>query len=98
MAADVRPESMKTQLTLMAEADQRDLLPSIDVPTLLLWGEHDARSPLGVARQFEQAIPDTTLVVIPGAGHVSNLEQPERFNEALLEFCRAHSVMFRDAT
>ena len=74
----------------MAEADQRDLLSRIAVPTLLIWGELDARSPLSVARQFEQAIPDTELVVIPGAGHVSNLEQPERFNQAVREFCRAH--------
>jgi pimeloyl-ACP methyl ester carboxylesterase len=90
MAADVRPESMKTQLSVMAEADQRDLLPRIAVPTLLIWGELDARSPLSVARQFDQAIPDAKLVVIPGAGHLSNLEQPERFNEAVREFCRAH--------
>ena len=74
----------------MAEADQRDLLPRIAVPTLLIWGELDARSPLSVARQFEQAIPDTKLVVIPGAGHVSNLEQPEQFNDAVREFCRSH--------
>jgi pimeloyl-ACP methyl ester carboxylesterase len=91
MAADVRPESMKTQLSVMAEADQRDLLPGIAVPTLLIWGEQDARSPLSVARQFEQAIPDTKLVMIPDAGHVSNLEQPERFNQAVRDFCRANS-------
>ena len=90
MAADVRPESLRTALRLMAEADQRDLLPRIAVPTLLIWGELDARSPLNVARQFEQAIPDTTLVVIPGAGHVSNVEQPEPFNDAVREFCRAY--------
>ena len=91
MAADVRPESMRAALGLMAEVDQRDLLPRIAVPTLLIWGELDARSPLSVARQFEQAIPDTKLVVIPGAGHVSNLEQPEPFNAAVREFCRARS-------
>ena len=91
MAADVRPESMRTALLVMAEADQRDLLPRIAVPTLLIWGELDARSPLTVARQFEEAIPDAKLVVIPGAGHVSNLEQPELFNDAVREFCRAHS-------
>jgi pimeloyl-ACP methyl ester carboxylesterase len=90
MAADVRPESMKTALLVMAEADQRDLLPRIAVPTLLIWGELDARSPLSVARQFEDAVPDTTLVVFPRTGHVSNLEQPERFNDAVREFCRAH--------
>ncbi len=90
MAADVRPESMKTALLVMAEADQRDLLPRVAVPTLLIWGELDARSPLSVARQFEQAIPDTKLAVIPGAGHVSNLERPALVNDAIREFCRAH--------
>jgi pimeloyl-ACP methyl ester carboxylesterase len=94
MAADVRPESMRTALLVMAEADQRDLLPHIAVPTLLIWGELDARSPLHVARQFEDAIPSAKLVVIPGAGHVSNLEQPELFNDAVRKFCRAHSPRF----
>ncbi len=75
----------------MAETDQRDLLPLIAAPTLLIWGELDVRSPLSVAREFEHAIPDTKLVVIPEAGHVSNLEQPEQFNEAVREFCRAQS-------
>jgi len=91
IAADVRPESVRTQLFVMAEADQRDLFPRISVPTLLIWGELDARSPLSVARQFEEAIPDTTLVVIPGCGHLSNLERPKQVNEAVREFCRAHS-------
>ena len=91
IAAAVRPKSLSTQLHVMAEADQRDLLPDIAVPTLLIWGERDARSPLSVARQFEQAIADTTLVVIPECGHVSNLEQPELFNAAVREFCRAHA-------
>lgn len=91
IAADVRPESLQVQLELMAEADQRDLLPRITVPTLLVWGEQDVRSPLGVARAFEEAIPDARLVVIPNSGHVSNLEQPERFNQAVREFCRAYS-------
>lgn len=86
MAADVRPESMRTALTVMAEADQRDLLSSIAVPTLLIWGELDVRSPLSVATQFMEAIPNAKLVVIPGAGHVSNLEQPDLFNAAIREF------------
>jgi pimeloyl-ACP methyl ester carboxylesterase len=90
MAAGVRPGSLRTLLFMMAEADQRDLLPRIAVPSLLIWGEQDARSPLSVARQFLQAIPDATLVVIPDAGHVSNLEQPGPFNDAVREFCRAH--------
>jgi hypothetical protein len=41
-----------------------------------------------VAREFEQAIPNTTLVVIPGAGQISNLEQPEPFRQAALVVAR----------
>jgi pimeloyl-ACP methyl ester carboxylesterase len=92
IAGDVRRESLRTQLYVMAEADQRDLLPCITVPTLLLWGELDARSSLSVANQFRRTIPDTTHVVIPGAGHACQLERPEQFNRAVREFCRAHST------
>lgn len=91
IAADVRRESLRTQLAVMAETDQRDLLPLIAVPTLLIWGELDARSPLTIARRFEEAIPDTELVVLAGCGHTSNLERSEEFNEAVRSFCRAHS-------
>ena len=86
IAADVRPASLERELTLMAETDQRALLPQIQVPALLLWGELDLRSPLTVAAQFEQAIPNAELVVIPGAGHVSNLDAPGLFNAAIREF------------
>ena len=96
MAAAVRPESMRTALHVMAATDQRELLPHIAVPTLLIWGELDARSPLTVAHQFEHAIPGAQLVVIAGAGHVSNLEQPGRFNDAVREFCRAPRRMNPD--
>ena len=91
VAAAVRPRNLEIQLLVMAEADQRDLLPRIAVPTLLVWGELDARSPLEVMRQFEDAIPDSESVVIADCGHVSNLERPHEFNVAVRAFCRAHS-------
>jgi pimeloyl-ACP methyl ester carboxylesterase len=90
IAADVRPATLGRELAIMAETDLSDLLPHVAVPTLLLWGASDARSPLTVAAQFETAIPDTELVVIEGAGHMSNLERPEQVNAAVREFCRAH--------
>ncbi len=90
VAGDVRPDTLRIQLSLMAEADERDLLPHIAAPTLLIWGEEDARSPLTIARRFEREIPDAGLVVLPGAGHVSHLERPDAFNHAVREFCRAH--------
>jgi pimeloyl-ACP methyl ester carboxylesterase len=88
VAADVRPESVRVALGAIAEADLRDVLPRIAVPTLLVWGELDARSPLSVAREFARAIPHAELVVIPGAGHMSNLERPDEFNAAVRDFCR----------
>ncbi|MCX3289993.1 alpha/beta hydrolase [Streptomyces sp. NEAU-H22] len=92
MSADTRAQSMRTELTVMAEADLRDLLPRIEVATLLLWGELDARSPVDpVAHQFLETIPGATLVVLPGVGHLSNIEAPEPFNRTVREFCRAHS-------
>ena len=95
VAAAVRPDSLKTQLLVMAEADLSDVLSTVAVPTLLLWGELDGRSPLGVARQFEEAIPHAELVVIPDCGHVSNLEQPAQFNEAVRRFCRDQAARGR---
>jgi pimeloyl-ACP methyl ester carboxylesterase len=86
IGAAVRPASMRTQLSAMAGADLRDVLPQVSVPTLLIWGELDARAPMTVAHQLDQAIPDTQLVVFPDCGHVSNLEQPARFNQAVREF------------
>ena len=90
MSLAARPASLAGQLSVMAEADERDLLPRIAVPTLLIWGDADTRSPLSVARQFESAIPGAELVVIAGVGHVSNLERPGPFNDALRRFCRGH--------
>ena len=92
MTGAARDASLWAQLSLMAQTDQRDLLPRIAVPTLLIWGDADARSPLTVARQFEAAIPDAELVIVPGAGHMSNLDRPGPFNDAIRRFCRAHTV------
>ncbi len=89
--AETRPDSLRQEIVAMAATDQRDLLPRVAVPTLLVWGAEDARSPVAtVARQFEEAIPGAELVVIPGAGHMANLEQPAEFNGAVRAFCRAH--------
>jgi pimeloyl-ACP methyl ester carboxylesterase len=55
-----------------------------------VWGDSDVRSPLNVARQFQETIPDTHLVVIDGAGHLSHLERPDQVNHAMRQFCRAN--------
>jgi pimeloyl-ACP methyl ester carboxylesterase len=92
VAAGVRRRSMLTALTAMAQADLTDVLPSIQVPTLLIWGALDARSPLSVAHDFERRIPGATLAVIPDCGHVSNLEAPGTFNDLVRGFLRQHAA------
>ncbi|WP_460706432.1 alpha/beta fold hydrolase [Myceligenerans halotolerans] len=88
MTADVRRRSVLTALTAMAKADLREVLPTIAVPTQLIWGELDARSPLAVAREFERQIPAATLDLIPACGHVSNLQAPQPFNKIVRSFLR----------
>ncbi|HEU4529045.1 MAG TPA: alpha/beta hydrolase [Actinomycetota bacterium] len=83
------PTGLRAMARCFADADLRDVLPRIDVPTLLLYGEDDVRAPLDVAQALHAAIPRSRLVVLPGVGHVSCLEAPERFNAELLTFLRS---------
>jgi pimeloyl-ACP methyl ester carboxylesterase len=85
--SEFHPIGFRLMATALARADTRDLLPTIQVPTLLVWGDADTRSPIAIAGQLRDAIPDARLVVIPGAGHVSNLEAPDRFDAAVRGFC-----------
>jgi pimeloyl-ACP methyl ester carboxylesterase len=73
----------------LAEADLRDVLQHIDVPTLLLYGDADRRSPLGVAEDLHARITASSLVVMPGVGHLVNLEAPETFNAEVRGFLRS---------
>lgn len=73
----------------MAMADRPDstpLLPRIACPTLVIVGDEDQPTPPAEARFMAQAIPGAALAVIAGAGHLSNAEQPERFNEVVEKF------------
>jgi pimeloyl-ACP methyl ester carboxylesterase len=73
----------------LAEADLRGVLPRIAVPTLLLHGENDERSPLRVAQQLHAQIPQSHLVVIPDVGHIPNVQAPDAFNAAVCDFLRS---------
>ena len=64
----------------------RDRLPEIACPTLVVWGADDPLVPLRHAFEYEDLIPDARATVFPQTGHAPMLEQPERFNAALLSF------------
>jgi pimeloyl-ACP methyl ester carboxylesterase len=87
--ADFHPLGFRLMAISSAESDTRELLPTIRLPTLLVWGDADTRSPLRVAHQLRDAIPGARLAVIPDAGHVASLEAPERFNAELRSFYRS---------
>ena len=84
--SEFHPGGVRPMLHAMAEADLRDVLPTIEVPTLLLYGEEDQRSPLSVAEEMHSKIPGSTLVVIPEVGHQSNIEAADRFNAEVRRF------------
>jgi pimeloyl-ACP methyl ester carboxylesterase len=71
---------------LMTRPDSSPLLGSIHVPTLIVVGEQDTITPPALSEQMHRAISGSEYIVLPGAGHLSNLEQPEPFNAALARF------------
>jgi pimeloyl-ACP methyl ester carboxylesterase len=85
--SDFHPVGFRLMATALAHADTRELLATIRVPVLLVWGDADVRSPMTVAHQIRDAMPRARLAVIPGAGHISNLEEPAEFNSNVREFC-----------
>ena len=82
-----RPTTIAAALRGMAERpDMTAELPAIELPALLLCGEHDVITPADEMRDVAKAMPDAMFRVIYGAGHMSPLERPERVNRLILEF------------
>ena len=86
--SEFHPAGQRALFHAFAHEDLRGVLPSIDVTTLLLYGDQDVRSPLSVAEDLHARIPTSRLVVMPGVGHLSNMEAPERFNTEVRLFLR----------
>ncbi|HEY7369704.1 MAG TPA: alpha/beta fold hydrolase [Thermoanaerobaculia bacterium] len=81
------PETVIADLQAMRDRpDSTDLLPAVDVPTLVLVGEADALTPPAASEAMSAAIPGARLVRIPGAGHLTPMERPRAVAEALGEF------------
>jgi 3-oxoadipate enol-lactonase len=68
---------------LRDRSDQTDLLPSISVPTMVIVGEHDTLTPPNIAESMARLLPHGTLHIIPGAGHLSPMEQPRQVNAVI---------------
>jgi 3-oxoadipate enol-lactonase len=72
-------------------------LRQLDLPILIVNGEHDTQARIGAGAELVRALPHAHLAIIPQAGHLSNLDNPGAYNQALVEFvteyllCRAES-------
>lgn len=89
MMLGTRPEGAAAALRAMAlRRDQTELLPTINVPTLILVGSEDSITPPADAEAMRAKIEGSRSVVVEGAGHLSNVEQAEQFDRALAEFLR----------
>ena len=87
LGGEQKPAAVSFALLAMRDrADATPALAGIDVPTLFVAGEHDAITPVAEHAAMAAQVPGARLVTIPGAGHMSNLEAPDAFNRALLDF------------
>lgn len=70
----------------LGEHSAEDLLPRVDVPVLVIAGEFDAFTPNRLARKLDELLPDSELIMLPGATHAGIVEQPEPINTAIADF------------
>jgi pimeloyl-ACP methyl ester carboxylesterase len=77
-------------MAMAARPDSTDLLSTITCPTLIIVGEDDVATPVTESRYMADRITNSTLITIPGAGHLSNFEQPASFNQSLQNFLATH--------
>jgi 3-oxoadipate enol-lactonase len=77
-------------LRLKGRPDSTGLLASIRCPVLVIVGSEDALTPVEESQRMKEAIRGATLAVVPDAGHLSSLEQPQAFNDAVARFLSDH--------
>jgi pimeloyl-ACP methyl ester carboxylesterase len=90
MADETGPDGfVRQQRAIIGRPDSRPGLAAIACPTLVLVGEDDVLTPPPLSSEIAAGVPGARLVQVPGSGHLSPLDQPERVTEALMEWLRA---------
>jgi pimeloyl-ACP methyl ester carboxylesterase len=94
MIVTTRPQgAVEAQKAMAARYDHTSLLSQVSVPALIVVGRHDAITPAKDSEQMHREIAGSLLEIIEDAGHVSNLEQPDKFNQALLGFVKRNATI-----
>lgn len=78
----------ETQYALARRAEATHWLPEINLPTLLICGEHDAISPADEMRAIATAMPNATIEIIENVGHMAPLEHPQAVNDLIRQFLK----------
>jgi len=90
MAQEAGPEAfLRQQQAIISRPDSRPGLGAIRCPTLVLVGDGDEATPPELSREIAAGITGSRLVMIPGSGHLSTLEQPAAVTRALVEWMRS---------
>ncbi|MEZ4522051.1 MAG: alpha/beta fold hydrolase [Thermomicrobiales bacterium] len=84
--AEIHSPGYRMAAIALANADTRDVQPSICVPTMITVGDHDGIVPPERGREMHASIPGSRLVVIENAGHLPCVERPEIYNAAVRDF------------
>jgi non-heme chloroperoxidase len=69
--------------------DYRDVLPAVDIPTLVCWGRHDALLPVSGAAHLQEHMPQATVELFEHSGHCPFIEEADRFNQVVENFLRS---------
>ena len=92
MIRSTLPEGYTGCCHAIAGLNLTERLQAITVPTLIIVGEDDPGTPVAASRTIQEQIPGSALVILPAAAHLSNLEQPEAFTQALTQFLAQHTA------
>jgi 3-oxoadipate enol-lactonase len=84
--SQVPAATYRRALEALVTFDRRANLPLIQVPTLVVAGEHDRNAPPAAMKKMADAIPRSTYLQMPGVGHLQNLEAPDDFDSLVLNF------------
>lgn len=84
--AGMTPESYVSAVEVCFSVQIRDRLAKVAAPTLVLWGDRDAKSPRHLSEAIADGVDGARLEVVPDAGHLSNIDNPHAFTETVLAF------------
>jgi pimeloyl-ACP methyl ester carboxylesterase len=89
--SQVRPAGYRSVAYSLYYQNQMTLLPTMDVPVLVMCGELDTVTPVKEAEAIHDQLKNSQLVIIPKGGHLCYQENPEAFNARIIEFLKTHT-------